>query len=461
MKYKPYSFDIRSSTLDKLPERAKVVSILEAALEAVDPYEAVRRAATLEDGYLEVFGRKIDLDDYRRIYLTGGGKAAIPMGRALEDILGDRISGGLLVTKTDPGSEIHDYGLRKTRLLGASHPIPDIRSVQAGRAIMALLEPLSEDDLIICAISGGGSALITAPAGDVQLTDLQALTDQLLRSGATINEINTIRKHLDLVKGGGLLKMAAPATMVTLVLSDVIGDPLEVIASGPTVPDETTFQDCLDILDRYDLRQKTPQVILSRLIRGVEDEIPETLKPGELDLKKSFTTVIANNQLACQAALQKAKSLGFHTLYLGSFVQGEARVVGQLFASLAKQIQLSGEPLSRPACVIAGGETTVTVRGRGRGGRNQELALGGVDGLDGLERVLLVALATDGGDGPTDAAGAVVDGETRKRALSQGVSPAEFLGNNDSYTFFDTLGDLIRTGPTHTNVNDLTILFAF
>lgn len=444
-----------------MPYGEKVLSILLAALEAVDPYQAVQRALRLQGNHLEIADRKLDLADFRGVYLIGGGKAALPMGKAAEEILGTYLSGGILVTKTVPGISQSSSGLKKARLLTAAHPVPDEQSVQAAQEIFSLLNCLSGEDLIICLLSGGASALMTSPVNNVSLADLQQLTDQLLRSGATINEINAIRKHLDEIKGGGLVRRANGAAMITLALSDVIGDPLDVIASGPTVPDQSTYQDCLRILEKRHLLTEASAVIRMHLEQGAKGDIPETLKPGELDLQKSPTKVIANNQLACRAAQHQARRLGFNPLYFGSFIQGEARFVGQLFAGIARQIQNTNEPAPRPACVIAGGETTVTVRGKGKGGRNQELALGSVDDLNGLDDILLISLATDGVDGLTDAAGAIVDGNTRSRALDKGLFPSDYLLDNDSNTFFDTLGDLIYTGPTHTNVNDLIFLFAF
>ncbi|MCZ7553936.1 MAG: hypothetical protein B6D39_10980 [Anaerolineae bacterium UTCFX2] len=452
---------IESPGIRNLPEGEKVLSILHAALDAVDPYQAMMRAIGLQGNHLEIADRELDLTNFRNVYLIGVGKAALPMGVAAEEILGAHLSGGILVTKADPGLSESSFGLKKARLLIAAHPIPDARSIQAAQAIFDLLDRLDESDLVIGLISGGASALMASPVNNVSLADLQRLTDQLLRSGATINEINAIRKHLDEIKGGGLVRRAPGATIITLVLSDVVGDPLDVIASGSTVPDRSTFQDCLRILGKYNLLASAPAAIRQHLDRGANGDIPETLKPGELDLKKSPTKVIANNQLACQAARHRAHQLGFDPLYLGSFIQGEARTVGQLFAGIARQIQKTNEPAPRPACVIAGGETTVTVRGNGRGGRNQELALGSVDDLDGLDNMLLVSLATDGVDGLSDAAGAVVSGDTRSRALDKGLDPGAYLLNNDSNTFFSALGDLIYTGPTHTNVNDLIFLFAF
>jgi hydroxypyruvate reductase len=287
---------------------------------------------------------------------------------------------------------------------------------------------------------------------------MQKLTEVLLACGASINEINTLRRHLDTLKGGGLARLAAPATVITLVLSDVVGDPLDVIASGPTVADPTTFADALDVLERYNVLNQTPVAILRRLESGVRGEIAETPKPGDPALARVCTLIIGSNRLAAEAALAAAQREGFNALILTTFLQGEARIVGRVLAAIAREIADNNRPISRPACIIAGGETTVTLRGDGRGGRNQELALAAVADLAAAPGALLVALATDGGDGPTDAAGAVVSTTTYQRAGDLGLDVAAALARNDSYPFFDALGDLLRPGSTHTNVNDLALV---
>jgi hydroxypyruvate reductase len=298
----------------------------------------------------------------------------------------------------------------------------------------------------------------------VQLAEVQQLTGLLLGCGASINEINTLRKHLEQLKGGGLARMAAPATLATLVLSDVVGNPLDVIASGPTVPDSSSFGDAYAVLEQYGLTEQAPTALLRHLRAGVDGEIADTPKAGDPLFARVQNVVIGSNQQAAAAALEAARAAGMHTLLLSTFVQGEAREVGRVLAAVARQLASDGAdiaaPLPRPACVVLGGETTVTLRGSGRGGRNQELALGAVNDMAGLRDVALVALATDGGDGPTDAAGAVVTGETLERARGLGISTQLHLGRNDAYPFFDMLDDLLRPGPTETNVNDLAFVFA-
>jgi hydroxypyruvate reductase len=339
--------------------------------------------------------------------------------------------------------------------------VPTDDSVSSTGRLVEFLSGSSHDDLVICLISGGGSALMTWPQAGVSLVDMQALTRLLLASGANITEINVLRKHLDQVKGGGLARIAAPAQVITLILSDVIGSPLDVIASGPTVADSSSFADAHAILEKYDLVEKTPASIRAVLQQGMTGELPETLKAGDPLLDNIVNVVVASNPQAAQAGLEQARSEGFYTMLLTTYLQGEAAQVGAVLASLLKQIDFNGQPLPRPACLVAGGETTVTLRGDGLGGRNQELALGAAFLLDGVANAALLTLGTDGEDGPTDAAGALVTGETLAHAQQMGRNPLASLQGNDSYHFFKDLGDLLVTGPTGTNVNDLVFLFAF
>jgi hydroxypyruvate reductase len=346
-------------------------------------------------------------------------------------------------------------------VIEAGHPIPDQRGVSGTRIILELLDNTSQDDLVICLISGGGSALMLSPVPGVTLEDYQSLTGILLASGATINEINTLRKHIDGVKGGQIARLTSPATLISLILSDVVGDPLDVIASGPTVPDPSTFVDALAILDRYQITDQVPSPILNHLKRGRDGAIDENPKPGDQIFDNIKNHVIGSNRIATSAAMIQAQEEGFNAMILSNYMQGEASQVGIAFAAILRQIAAYGLPLPRPACIIIGGETTVTVHGTGFGGRNQELALGAVQDLKGLEDIALITMATDGGDGPTDAAGAIVTGETSHRAQVLNMNAQDHLANNDAYNFFKPMDDLLMTGPTQTNVNDLTFLFAF
>ncbi len=435
--------------------RPPLETVVTAALEAVEPGQAVGRFVRLEDGALVVAGQRYPLVG-RRVVVVGAGKASAPMAAAVEDILGDAVPvvGSVTVRYG------HSAPTRHVTIREASHPVPDVACVDATRAIAELLEDVDERDLVICVISGGGSALLTLPADDITLSDLQQTTDALLRCGATINEINVVRKHLDAVKGGGLARLVAPAQLITLVLSDVVGNPLDVIASGPTVPDMSTFADAASVLDRYGLWSMIPPSVAARLREGAAGLLPETPKPGDPIFERTQVVLVGSNLLACQAAAAAGSDLGFRVLVLTTFVEGEAREVGRVLAGVLREIDASGQPLPRPCLVVAGGETTVTLRGQGVGGRNQELALAAAFALRGVRDVLLASLGTDGNDGPTDAAGAWVDGTTLERAAAQGLNAVEALANNDSYTFFDRLGDLLRTGPTNTNVNDVYLLFA-
>lgn len=297
------------------------------------------------------------------------------------------------------------------------------------------------------------------PAEGITLEDKKLATSLLLKCGATINEMNALRKHISAIKGGQLAKAAYPATIVSLILSDVVGSPLDTIASGPTAPDSTTFSDAWEVLEKYGLVNEMPPAIVERLRKGVKGEIPETPKPGDPVFERVQNVIIADNYIAATAALNEAQRQGLNTLLLTTFLEGEAREIGKAIAALGKEVATRGIPIPPPACLILGGETTVTVRGRGKGGRNQELALAAAIALEGWEKVTVVTLATDGTDGPTDAAGAIVDGTTVRRALEKGLSPLAYLQDNDSYTFFKALGDLLVTGPTNTNVNDLVFVF--
>ncbi len=438
---------------------AQISRILGAALAAVDPQAAVRRALRREGATLRVAGRAYDLGSTGRILLVGAGKASVAMARGLVEALGDEIDAGAIIAKNLDATD--EVGSEKIQVLIGAHPVPDRRSLDSTRKIMDVLQGLQANDLVFCLISGGGSALLTQPAPGVSLEDLQQLTRNLLACGATIQEINTLRKHLDQVKGGGLLRRAQPASLVTLILSDVVGNPLETIASGPTVADPSTFSDAVGILKSYQLWEATPANIREHLEQGVAGAVEETLKPGDARLERGATLLVGSNQLAAQAATEQARQEGFNSLLLTTYLQGEASQAGKFLAAVARQVDASGSPLPRPACLLLGGETTVTLRGDGRGGRNQEVALGAVESLAGLRGTLLVTLATDGEDATSGAAGAVASGETAGRARAAGVDPADFLRRNDSTHFFEALDDLILTGPTGTNVNDLNFLFLF
>jgi hydroxypyruvate reductase len=436
-----------------------MLAVQRAALAAVEPGVAVRRQVQRRGERLVVAGRSYDLSGIGRVWVIGGGKAAVAMTAALQAILPGRLAGGLVVTKYGHAGQDLDTG--PVKVVEAGHPVPDERGVAGAQRMADLLAGVRSADLVLAVISGGGSALLTLPASGLSLDDLQATTELLLRSGATIVELNTVRKHLSQIKGGGLARLAGPAQVASLVLSDVVGDPLDAIASGPLVPDPTTFDDAWQVLARYDLVERVPPAVRQRLEAGQRGKVPETPKPGAAIFRQVQTVVVGSNRLAAEAAVEAARARKLNALLLSTFVEGEAREVARVAVALAKELTSNNRPVARPACLVWGGETTVTVRGEGRGGRNQELALAAALALEGVPGVVLVALGTDGTDGPTDAAGAVATGQTVARARALGLDARAHLADNDAYPFFDALGDLICTGPTGTNVNDLLFIFAF
>jgi hydroxypyruvate reductase len=436
--------------------RALVTRVMQAALTAVEPGEAVRRALHRDGERLTVGDRTYDLTAYDRVIVVGAGKASAPMAAAVEEVLGQRVADGLVVVKHG-----HTHQTRTVRLREASHPIPDESCVSGTAELVSLLETTGPRDLVVVVLSGGGSALMLLPAEGISLADMQQTTDALLRVGATINELNTIRKHLERAKGGGLARLAAPSDVLALVLSDVVGNPLDVIASGPTVPDTSTFADTCAIVERFGIWDKLPERIAARLRDGRDGKIADTPKPGDPLFDRVQTVVVASNELAAEAGVKQAESEGLSALLLSTYVEGEAREVAKVVAALAREEAASNRPLARPACLIMGGETTVTVRGSGVGGRNQELALAASLKIGGLDNVIIAALATDGNDGPNDATGALADGSTAARARAAGLDPDAYLSNNDAYHFFEGLGDLLIPGPTNTNVNDLLFVFVW
>ncbi len=438
-------------TLRNSPHGPAVSRILAAGLEAVEAGEAVRRHVRRDGERLIIAGKEYDLSPFRRRRVLAVGKAAIPMSDAVAGILGERLDGGLVITK-------HISGILNPSLqvVSGGHPVPDEHSLEAGKMAVEFLAGSRPDDLLLCLVSGGGSALMVSPVDGVSLADLQALTSALLACGARIDEINALRRRLERVKGGGVARLAGGAAIVSLILSDVVGNPLEAIASGPTAPDPLGRAEALEIVKRYRLKNKLPPAILSELEDG-----PETPKPGEAVFDKVQNVIVGSNLLAAQAALRQAEAEGFHPYLLRTDLQGEARRAAFELATLLRQARQIGQPVPSPACIVAGGETTVTLGPKpGRGGCNTELALAAVTELADFPGVLLATLATDGEDGPTDAAGAVVDGASYRRAAALGLDPGEYLRRNDSYSFFAALDDLLKPGPTGTNVNDLTFLFS-
>jgi len=372
------------------------------------------------------------------------------MAAAVEEAWGDRIAEGVVAVKDG-----YTVPTRRIRLLEAGHPVLDERGAAAARAIHALARSAGAEDLVLVLVSGGGSALTPAPVPPITLGDKQAMTRWLLAAGATINQLNVIRKHASLLKGGQLARAASPARVEALLLSDVVGDPLDVIASGPTAPDASTFAEALDILERFTLRERAPRSIVLRLEQGARGELPETPKPGDPLFARVRNSVIGNNALVVNAAAARARELGFTPHVLTRALEGEARDVAGRFVELARAIRAGRGPVAAPACVIAGGETTVTIRGRGKGGRCQEFALTAALAMDSLGDVVILAAGTDGSDGPTEAAGAMADRESVARARARGFDPEAGLAENDSNAVLGGAGDLVVTGPTNTNLLDL------
>jgi hydroxypyruvate reductase len=436
--------------------RADAGRIWAAGLRAVDPETAVRAFVTRQKNRLAVDGRIYDLAKLEHVWVIGAGKAAAPMARALERVFGNRISGGILVTKYG-----HGLPMKKLELIEAGHPLPDESGLAAGRRIAELArERVRPRDLVLCLLSGGGSALLVSPAPGITLEDKLACTRLLLNAGATIHEMNAVRKHLSSLKGGGLARLLAPAATVSLILSDVVGDNLDTIASGPLVPDTTTWGDGLDVLQRMNVLDQVPESVRRRFEAGAAGEIGETPKPGDPVFQNTQNVIVASNAQACTAAALQAKKLGYRTMVLTSRMEGDTGEAARFHMSIVREIAANRRPVRRPACIISGGETTVQVRGKGRGGRNQEFALHCTRPLASLEAPCVVAsLGTDGTDGPTDAAGAIADNTTLARSLKFGARfLSECLADNNSYDFFRRTGDLIMTGPTRTNVMDLRVV---
>lgn len=432
--------------------------IFSKAVSAVDPAQKLKDTVRIQGNQLlikteEGSEKAFHLDGFKNMFLIGTGKASVSMAQAIERIFGDRITKGIITTKYE-----HVLPLKRTEVIEVGHPIPDQEGFEGAKKIRSLLGGSGPADLVIFLLSGGGSALLPLPVEGITLEEKQQVTQFLLDCGADIREINTIRKHISQIKGGWLARWAFPSTVIGLILSDVVGDPLDVIGSGPTVADISTFEEAWDILTKYDLIERIPPSIRSHLLRGKEGKGEETPKPAEKTFEKVYNYLIGSNLLALRAAEKEASSLGLNTLILSSSIVGDTRESARFHAAIAKEVISSGNPIPRPACIISGGETTVTVKGHGLGGRNQEFALAGALEINGLEKVALLSGGTDGTDGPTDASGALADHTTVSRARAAGLDPKAHLENNDAYPFFQRLGDLLITGPTHTNVMDVRIL---
>jgi len=417
--------------------RKDAKAILMAALAAADPTAAVEKVLRARD----------DLDRYEHIFVVGAGKAGGTMARAVEELLGGRISLGCVNVKDGDTAKTQFVELRH-----CGHPIPDERGLSGAKRIAEICSEAGGDDLVICLLSGGASALTPYPAPPITLVEKRETTRLLLACGASIHEINAVRKHISAIKGGQLARLAAPAHVLSLILSDVVGDDLDVIGSGPTAPDASTFQSAFAVLEKYELRERVPVRVRERLRNGAT----ETPKAADPLFENVENIIVGSNQKSLESAARAAREMGYRTMILSSTIEGETRDVARLHAAIARQIRTHGQPLRPPACVISGGETTVTINdGVGKGGRNQEFALAAAIDAAGLEDILILSVGTDGSDGPTDAAGAMADGTTIARAH---LTASEALSNHDAYPFFEDTGDLVITGSTGTNVMDLHLI---
>lgn len=444
----------------------ELIEIYNAALAAVDPYRAVLSSLRLERNNLYAGAAVYDLEQYRRIVVVGAGKATARMALAIESLLGERISAGLIIVK-----EGHAAALNIIRQLEAAHPVPNQAGMDGTKKILEMAQLADEETLFICLLSGGASALLVAPVDDVTLADKQELTSLLQKAGANIVELNAVRKHLSAVKGGRLAQAAFPAQIVTLILSDVIGDPLDVIASGPTAGDASTFADAWAVIEKYRLQASISPRVAHHLQQGMAGRISETVKQGDACMHRVCNVIVGNIMLALDAAKKKAMQLGIQTEIIRTDLQGEARVAAHFLAQTARSAlteaardALGTMQAQDRRCLLSGGETTVTVAGSGMGGRNQELALAFAIEIEGLEGVSLLSAGTDGSDGPNDAAGAMVNGSTSAQARRLGIEPVQYLVANDSYHFFQQFdagsGEQthLLTGPTGTNVMDIQIM---
>lgn len=431
------------------------------AVRGVDPAGLIQSRVKKDGRTLLINGQdtKIseDLSRYKQVIVLGIGKASARMASAMENILEGELSAGFVITKYG-----HGLKLRKIQVMEAGHPVPDENSLEGARILSQMASAADVHTLIINLISGGGSSLLCLPADGISLEDKRQTTRVLLASGADIDEMNCIRKHISKVKGGGLAKIASPARLIKLILSDVIGDRIDTIASGITAPDHAMFQDALSIVRKYALEDKLPQSVRDHLVQGGEGKIPETPKAGDPVFRNTVNIILGNNTLAVSAALKTAERLGYNACILSTTLAGEASEAGSYFAQLAKVIDSGKSGIAKPAAIIAGGETTVTIRGKGKGGRNQEMALAYAIELHrifpGSSNIFFLSAGTDGSDGPTDAAGAFVTPTLMEKMKTISAQAEACLMENDSYNFFQDTGNLFKTGPTYTNVCDIQIL---
>jgi len=434
--------------------KTKAFYIFNKAISSVNPFMAVKAQG-------EALISFYHLKNIKRVFVIGFGKACLEMAMAINESLGKIIDKGIIITKYNHAKGI--TSIDKIKVFEAAHPIPDESGVVATKKIIELLKEADNSTLVICLISGGGSALLVSPMEPIKLEEKQITTKLLLEAGANINDVNTVRKHISSVKGGRLAQLTYPAYIKSLILSDVIGDRLDVIASGPTTFDTTTYYDAIEVLKRFKLLDNIPKSVIEVLNRGKNGEIGETLKKDDYILANTENIIIGSNKIALEQAKKKAIELGFHTEIITTDIEGEAKEIGKWLSDIAKTYKKKKQKneIEKPICLLSGGETTVTVTGCGKGGRNTELALAFAIEIEGIDGIFLLSVGTDGTDGPTDAAGAYATGDTVIKAKRLGLMPEEYLKNNDSYNFFKKIDDLIITGPTGTNVMDIQIIFIY
>ena len=436
---------------EKLRKDAR--ELFDRALEEADPRKCVLERLELRGSRLFVADAVFNLEDFESVYAVAFGKAAPAMAGALEELLGDFVTRGLVVSNVES-----ETPFRRMEFHLSSHPVPDERSVEAAEKAVALLEKSGKRDLVIFLISGGGSSMLAMPREGLTIEDKRAVTEKLMLSGVDTYGLNTVRKKMSRIKGGGLLEKALPSRVVTLILSDVVGDRPEFIASGPTVPDTTTFEDAWRVVEALGLEHRIPPRVVVHLEKGRRNEIPDHITRERFLESGAVTVVVGSNRKAIASAETAAAKMGYNTLFLSSQISGEAREVAKALAGICFDVRRFGQPVEKPACILFGGETTVNVLGRGRGGRNTETALSFCFEIIGTGDIVGLFAGTDGIDGPTDAAGAVCDGQSRLAARAMGISARDHLADNDSYTFFEKLGDLVKTGSTGTNVMDIGIV---
>ena len=438
---------LNRAELERSEKHRLILDLLEEGLRAADPYSSTIEALR---------SLSHELSKYRKKVVIGFGKASYRMALASEKVIDEIWAGGIIV----PKGAVQVNELKRINVYEGTHPIPSQINVEATKELLSLLSGLTEDDLVICLISGGGSALFVQPSG-ISLSEKQEVTRLLLSCGASIHEINCVRKHLSAVKGGNLARLIYPANSICLILSDVVGDNIDTIASGPTSPDGTRFIDAWRILEKYRLLEKVPKNVLEHIKMGIDGKVPETPKADDPVFKKVKNIIVANNMKALSAMADKAKTIGLKPMIITSYLEGEAKEVGKVIGSIARQILKYDSPISSPCILLFGGETTVTVKGNGIGGRNQELTLSVAMMLNSFSNIVFASIGSDGVDGNSSAAGAIVDGETLREAEEAGLSPLAYLENNDSNSFFEKMKRTIKTGPTGTNVNDIAVLAIF